>query len=126
MAVMENYIPKLNDPVMAQGHNNRFVVAGIDARRRTADLTSVPAPGSLTYLLENVPWESISYLDASQATCTDCEREAAPPRGDSDRKGNTPPSPAIQGSDGGGAQGETARNAETNKTLDDYAKTVGS
>jgi hypothetical protein len=53
-------------------------------------------------------------------------RAATTPREDKERERNTSRSPAIQGSDGGRAQGEIARNAETDETLDDYGKKVGS
>ncbi len=43
-----------------------------------------------------------------------------------DRTGSPPQTAAIQGRSGGHSEGEVARREETERTLDDYGKKVGS
>jgi hypothetical protein len=65
--VMENYIPKMHDTVMAQGYKGRFTVTRVDTKSETADLESTPVSGRPLYTLASVTWKVVSYLDASKS-----------------------------------------------------------
>jgi len=41
MTKLENYVPKINDPVVIEGDQIRFVVVGINASKQTAELRPV-------------------------------------------------------------------------------------
>jgi hypothetical protein len=65
--------PKVNDPIFQKGKGFvRYVVVGVDAEKRTADVKTVSGDIILT---RGVPWEAISYLDESQ-TALQIIREA--------------------------------------------------
>jgi hypothetical protein len=59
---METY-PAVNAPVLARGKNDRFTVFSVYEKKKTADLKSTRTPGNPAYLLQDVPWADISYLD---------------------------------------------------------------
>jgi hypothetical protein len=65
MTKPENYVPKIHDPVLIEGDQIRFVVVGINASKKTAELRPV---GSAIVLRTNVPWSTFSYLDESQSS----------------------------------------------------------
>lgn len=60
MTKPENYIPKINDPVVVEGDHNTFVVVGINAIKETAELRPI---SSAIVLHTGVPWSTFSYLD---------------------------------------------------------------
>jgi hypothetical protein len=63
---METY-PMVNALVFARGKDEKFTVFSVYVKKKTADLKSLPTPGNPAYLLQDVPWINISYLDeASQ------------------------------------------------------------
>jgi hypothetical protein len=59
---METY-PKVHARVSALGKNETFTVFSVHQKIKTADLKSAGAPGNPSYLLQDVPWADISYLD---------------------------------------------------------------
>jgi hypothetical protein len=78
---METY-PKVHARVSALGKNETFTVFSVHEKIKTADLKSVGTPGNPSYLLQDVPWADISYLDElsdgtnSDATLNNLERIA--------------------------------------------------
>jgi hypothetical protein len=64
MAKSEKYIPKVNDPVFVTGKGLiRYVVAVVDAKKKTVDVRTV---SGVIVLTRGVPWSELSYLDESQ------------------------------------------------------------
>ena len=64
MAKDEKYIPEVNDPVFMEGKGLiRYVVAVVDAKKKTVDVRTV---SGVIVLTRDVPWAAISYLDDSQ------------------------------------------------------------
>jgi len=55
--------PTVNAVVLARGKDERFTVFSVYEKKKTADLKSLPTPGNPASLLQDVPWEDISYLD---------------------------------------------------------------
>jgi|HubBroStandDraft_1064217.scaffolds.fasta_scaffold02222_5 hypothetical protein len=69
MADPENYIPKINDPVVIGGSHDRFVVVGINTSKKTAEVRPV---NSAIVLHNDVPWSKLFYLDGRER-CADRE-----------------------------------------------------
>jgi hypothetical protein len=59
---METY-PQVNALVSARGKDERFTVFSVYGKKKTADLKSIRTPGNSAYLLQDVPWSDISYVD---------------------------------------------------------------
>jgi hypothetical protein len=55
--------PMVNALVTARGSDERFTIFSIHEKIKTADLKSIRTPGNPEYLLQDVPWEDLSYLD---------------------------------------------------------------
>jgi hypothetical protein len=66
--------PKVNALVLARGQEERFTVFSVYEKRKTADLKSVATPGNPAFLLQDVPWAEISYIEEARA-CTDAGTE---------------------------------------------------
>jgi hypothetical protein len=56
----ESRVPKLDDRVVARGHNGVFTVLAVHVNRRTVDLKLT---GSSTGELINVPWRRLIFFD---------------------------------------------------------------
>jgi hypothetical protein len=59
---METY-PEVNALVSVEGKDERFTIFSVYWKKKTADLKSYPTPGNPAYLLQDVPWADISYLN---------------------------------------------------------------
>lgn len=62
--------PKVNAPVSVRGKDDRFTVFSVYEKRKTADLKAIRAPGSPAYLLQDVAWTDISYLEETSDPAT--------------------------------------------------------
>jgi hypothetical protein len=72
---MKFYVPKVNDTVIVDGYTIRFIIAKVDASKKTVDLRSAPERNKPTQVLENVSYDVIYGLDESQ-TAARIVREA--------------------------------------------------
>jgi hypothetical protein len=70
MSDPENYIPKINDPVVIGDSHDGFVVVGINVSKKTAEVRPV---NSAIVLHNDVPWSKLSYLNEPER-CADRER----------------------------------------------------
>jgi hypothetical protein len=62
---MKTY-PEVNALVAVEGKDERFKVFSVYEKKKTADLKSSPTPGNPAYLLQDVPWANISYLNVGK------------------------------------------------------------
>lgn len=63
MAKPNQYVPKINDPVLLKGRRDRYIVIIVRSGKKTADVRTGAGPVILYY---DVPWSKLSYLGANQ------------------------------------------------------------